>query len=184
VYVTDIEPVLNVLVRTTARMDAFVAGMLTGAALGLVTRTAVPTQWLLLARRASLVGLVPLAWYCSDNSRFLGLGVTLLELDLAVLAASVSLMSMSVPGFRGHAPTMLVRLGRWSLPIYVWHYPVFAAVTRNTQDEQWWLRVMIAAVLTTALCVANEVFIERRVTRLLDHPSWHRVGGPTARPET
>ena len=131
VQVTELEPVINVLLRTTARMDAIVVGMLLGAVLALVPRDAVSPRMLSLVGAGSLVALLPLLWYCSDDLRFLHWGVTLLELDLALLVGSIALGARTLTWSR-LAP--LSFLGRHSLVTYVWHYPAFAAVEARTRD--------------------------------------------------
>jgi peptidoglycan/LPS O-acetylase OafA/YrhL len=181
VYVTDLEPVLNVLLRTTARMDAIVVGMLLGAVLALVPAGAVSPRTLTCSAAAALLALLPLLWYCSDDERFLHWGVTLLELDLAVLLGAIAL-GARMPS-AGAVPALSF-LGRHSLVIYVWHYPAFAAVEARTRDWAWPPRTVVAFLVTAALCVATHYLLERHVARLLTHPSWLRLrprderGGP------
>lgn len=167
-HVTELEPVLNVLLRTTARMDAFVAGLLLGAVLALLGPRHMPRHVGILATAA----LLPLLWLCSDDERFLHWGVTLLELDLAVLLAAIVL------GPQRAVPSVLrpaTFLGRHSLSLYVWHYPAFAAVEARTSDWAWAPRALVALLVTAALCVATHYLIERHVARLLVHPFWGRL---------
>jgi peptidoglycan/LPS O-acetylase OafA/YrhL len=167
-HVTELEPVLNVLLRTTARMDAFVAGLLLGAVLSLWRPQRLPRWVGVLAT----VALVPLLWLCSDDERFLHWGVTLLELDLAVLLAAIVLgPQRAVP--RALRPATF--LGRHSLPLYVWHYPAVAAVGARTGDWAWAPRAVVALLVTAALCVATHYLLERHVARLLVHPFWARL---------
>ncbi len=182
-HVSDVEPAINVLLRTTARMDAIVAGMLLGAILALVPKDAVPPRVLTWCGSASLVGLLPLLWYCSYDTHFLHWGVTLLELDLAVLLGSISLGARTLA-------TVPLRplsfLGRQSLVIYVWHYPAFAAVEARTRDWAWAPRAVVALLVTALLCVATHYLLERHVARLLTHPFWLRLrpATPDAPPTT
>ena len=177
VQVTELEPVINVLLRTTARMDAIVVGMLLGAVLALVPRDAVSPRMLSLVGAGSLVALLPLLWYCSDDLRFLHWGVTLLELDLALLVGSIALGARTLTWSR-LAP--LSFLGRHSLVTYVWHYPAFAAVEARTRDWAWPPRTAVALLVTVALCVATHYLLERHVARLLTHPFWLRLRPRTA----
>lgn len=181
VHVTDLEPVLNVLLRTTARMDAFVAGVLVGAALAIAPKPRLDTPGVRVLGAAAWVALLPLFWYCSRDKSFLTWGVTLLELSLAGVIASVALT--------GRAPLplthpALVFMGRHSLPLYVWHYPTFAAVERHTTDWNWAPRTLVAVLVTAALCVATHYLVERHVSRLLAHPGWVRVTGRGVSPLT
>jgi peptidoglycan/LPS O-acetylase OafA/YrhL len=171
-HVSELEPVLNVLLRTTARMDAMVVGMLLGAVLALVPRDVVAPRVLTWTGAASLAALVPLLWYCSDDERFLHWGVTLLELDLAVLLATIALGGRTLTTVR---LSVLSFLGRHSLVIYVWHYPVFAAVEARTGDWSWPARTVLALAVTAVACIATHYLVERHVARLLTHPFWLRL---------
>ncbi len=173
-HVTQLEPVINVLLRTTARMDAVVVGMLLGVTLSLVPRTSVPTGRAVARTGAVALGLLlPLLWYCSDDQRFLHWGVTLLELDLAVLLACIALGGPTLTSLRLRP---LSFLGRHSLVIYVWHYPTFAAVEARTRDWAWPPRTLVALAVTLVLCVATHYLLERRVARGLAHWVWLRPG--------
>ena len=175
VHVTELEPVINVLLRTTARMDAIVVGMLLSAVLALVPGDIVSRGTLRWTGRLSLAALVPLLWYCSDDGRFLHWGVTLLELDLVLLLGSIALGGGVLMSPR---LGLLSFLGRHSLVIYVWHYPVFAAVEARTRDWAWPPRALVALLVTVALCVATHYLLERHVARLLTHPLWLRLRPP------
>ncbi len=171
-HVTDTEFVFQVLVRTTARMDAFVVGVLLGAALPVMRRYATYTRRTVdLVGLAALVALVPLFVYCSTDDRFLHWGVTLLELDLAVVFGAVAL------GARGRSLSAvstrpLVFLGRHSLLLYIWHYPVFVFTERHTPDMAWELRTVIALLATVVVCLLAHLLVERRVQALLRQPWW------------
>jgi peptidoglycan/LPS O-acetylase OafA/YrhL len=176
-HVSDIEFVFQVLVRTTVRMDAFVVGVLLGAALPLVRRHATYTpRTMNLVGLGALLALVPLFFYCSTDERFLHWGVTLLELDLAVLFGAVSLGARG-RGLRGVAAAPLSFLGRHSLLLYIWHYPVFVFVERHTPDLPWQLRTLIALLATAVVCLLSHVLVERRAQALLRHPAWRRLDG-------
>ena len=172
VHVSALEPVLNVLLRTTARMDAVVAGMLLGALLAVVPRDALSRRALTLLGVSALLTLPPLLWYCSSDERFLHWGVSLLELVLAVLLGAIALGGRAL-GSPRLAP--LSFLGRHSLVIYVWHYPAFAAVEARTRDWAWPPRTLVALLVTIALCVATHYLLERYVARALTHPFWLRL---------
>lgn len=171
-HVSEIEPVILVLLRTTVRMDAFVVGLLLGAILAVVRRQDVPSRLPDVIAVMSCAALLPLLWYCSTDEAFLGWGVTLLELDLAVLIGAVALGARML-GWLTLAPLAL--LGRQSLPLYVWHYPVFAAVEVHTKSWSWPPRTVLALVITALVCAATHYLIERHVTRVLVHPAWARL---------
>lgn len=170
-HVAEVEPVLNVLLRTTARMDPFVVGVLLGTVMTLVRPGAVNPRTTGRMGVAAAIALAPLLWMCSRDERFLGWGVTLLELDLAVLVAAIALGGNGLGVLRARR---LRFLGRHSLLVYVWHYPVFAAVESHTSDWAWPTRTFLALTITVMVCIASYLLIERHVSRLLVHPAWAR----------
>ncbi|GAA5152974.1 acyltransferase [Nocardioides marinquilinus] len=177
VHVSGIEPELLVLLRTTARIDAFVAGVLTALVVAHLARTELRPRSLTIVATTALAAAPLLAWYCSHDQRFLHWGVTLFEIDLALLVGALALGARS-PRVLTAAP--LVFLGRNSLPIYVWHYPVFAAVARNVPEWGWVPRALLGFALTAVACAASHYLVERRVGRMLDHPRWRREESPAA----
>jgi peptidoglycan/LPS O-acetylase OafA/YrhL len=180
VYVTDLEPILNVLVRTTARMDAFVAGILTGVLVVMLRDRDLDPRWLRGTQIVAGTALVPLAWACSEDATFVGWGVTALEADLCLFVGATALAGTSGTP-RARPFRLLALLGLASLTVYVWHYPVFAAVARHTTESHWATRTVIAFAVTIAICITNEYLLERRVSRALTHPLWvkaFRQGSP------
>lgn len=171
-HVTDTEFVFQVLVRTTARMDPFVAGVMLGAALPLVRRLEVPQWAVRWTVTTTLVALVPLAYYCSRDERFLAWGVTLLELDLALLFGATALLTAAPRPIRAMSARPLAFLGRHSLLLYIWHYPVFTFLARHTEDWGWAPRTLVALVLTVVVSLLAHRLVERRATELLRHPAW------------
>jgi peptidoglycan/LPS O-acetylase OafA/YrhL len=171
-HVTDEEFVFQVLVRTTARMDPFIVGVMLGAGLPLVRRLDIP-QWAVRATASvTLVALVPLAYYCVRDERFLTWGVTLVELDLALLFGAASLLDRAPRAISAVGSRPLAFLGRHSLLLYIWHYPVFNFLARHTEDWSWPLRTVVGLVLTVVISLLAHRLVERRVTELLRHPGW------------
>lgn len=180
-HVADTEFVFQVLVRTTARMDPFVVGVMLGAALPWVRRLSPPEGALRAAATSSLALLVPLMWYCSRDERFLAWGVTLLELDLAVLFGSIVLLGRPPSPVRLMSRPWLTFLGRHSLLLYIWHYPVFVFVERHTRDWDWPMRTLVGLLATAVLSLVSYHLVERRAAAILRHPEWAktREGLPT-----
>lgn len=170
-HVSEYESLFQVLLRTSTRMDAFVAGMLVAALIagaGTWRPTRLQVQALGLV---SSLALLPLLWWCSRDERFIGWGVTLLEIDLALFLAALTWGARPLAIFTA-APFAF--LGRHSLPLYVWHYPLFAAVEARTPDWSWFSRGIVAFVVTTLACILTYWFIERNVKRVLQSPWWNR----------
>lgn len=171
-HVMTEEPVMNVLLRSTARMDAVVAGVLLGAILALAPERTPSPRALTRIGTASLVLLIPLLWYCSNDERFLRWGVTLLEVDLAILLGSIALGARTLTSRRLSGVSLL---GRQSLVIYVWHYPAFAAVEARTRDWAWPPRTLAALMVLLVLCLATHYLVDRHIARVLTHPVWLRM---------
>ncbi len=174
-HVYDTEFVFQVLVRTTARMDPFVVGVMLGAALPLLRRASLPQWTIRWSASASLVALVPLAYYCSRDERFLAWGVTLLELDLVVLFGATALLVTAPRSISLMSARPLAFLGRHSLLIYIWHFPVFSFVARHTEDWAWFPRTVVALLLTVVISLAAHRFVERKAVQYLRHPRWREL---------
>jgi peptidoglycan/LPS O-acetylase OafA/YrhL len=174
-HVTDIEYVFQVLVRTTARMDPFVVGVMLGAALPHLRRLRLPARAVELTALGSLAALLPLMWYCSRDDRFLAWGVTLLELDLAVLFGALALLARAPTALRLVGSRPLAFLGRHSLLLYIWHYPVFVLVQRHTDDWGWPMRTALGLLATVAIALLSYWLVERRAAAALRHPWWRQV---------
>ena len=176
-HVTDTEFVFQVLVRTTARMDPFLVGVMLGAALPLVRRLGLPQRVVAWTATGALLALVPLAYYCSRDERFLAWGVTLLELDLALLFGATALLTTVPRPVAAMGSRPLAFLGRHSLLLYIWHYPVFTFLARHTEDWAWPMRTLVALVLTVVISLLAHRLVERRATELLRHPAWREADG-------
>lgn len=177
VFVTEGE--FTALLRTTTRADAALAGAAVGAA------TAV--GWLEHLRpyaRATVVVstllLIPLTWINLDESWHFGLGGVALDLTLMAFLAGVTVAS-TVPALVGRTlgSRPLAFLGRRSLGVYVWHFPVFAQVSAHGTEWESWQRIAVAWPLALALAVAGELLVEGQARLLLSAGWWDRVDTPS-----
>lgn len=172
-HVADTEFVFQVLVRTTVRMDPFVVGVIAAAALPQLRRLALSVRATARIAASSLVALVPLLIWCDHDTAYLHWGGTFLEWDVAVFFASVALGGTTLfldPVVRN---ATLVWLGRNSLSIYVWHYPVFMFVQRHTGPGwTWQAQTVLGVLVTLGICVAANQLLERWVTAWLGLPGW------------
>jgi peptidoglycan/LPS O-acetylase OafA/YrhL len=170
-HVMHTEYLFQVLVRTTARMDPFVLGAIVGASVPYLDRWVRVRSDLQVAATIALASLVPLIWYCVDDMRFLQFGVTLESLAIAVLFGAVALGARTPWPLRSRVLTVL---GRHSLLLYIWHYPIFVFVNRHSGDWAWPTRTAVALGLVLVVCAAAYWAVERHTAQLMRHPVWKR----------
>ena len=174
-HASDTEFVFQVLVRTTVRMDPFVVGVLAAAALPQLRRLELPARAWSATVLGSLVALVPLLVWCDHDLSYLHWGGTALEWDVAAFFVAVALGGSSQLAERAVGNRPLVVLGRASLPIYVWHYPVFMFVQRHTSSWAWQATTVCGLLATALVTVAAGRLLDRPVTAFLQRPGWREL---------
>lgn len=160
------------LLRTSVRIDAPLAGALAAASLPYLTRFRAHAR---TAGTLAAVALLPLAYLTTPNAGYFGWAGHLTDLALFVFCASVVLAPLPRPVAAPLSWPPLAFLGRRSLGLYVWHYPVFFFVARHSFEWSWWWRTAVALLLTLACTLLSEWLVENRVQRALDSPSWREL---------
>jgi peptidoglycan/LPS O-acetylase OafA/YrhL len=160
------------MLRTTVRLDAPLTGAAAAAAIPFVTRLAPRAR---LISGLSLVALVPLLYFTAPASGYFGWPGLLLDLSLAgfVIACTIATPARFVTTSLGSR--LLTYLGRRSLSLYLWHYPIFWFVSRHTHDWGWEARTLVALSLTVAIAELSERLVESRVQKLLQSPAWKEM---------
>lgn len=108
----------------------------------------------------TLVGLVLIAREI-DLFQFLREWSVVCTLAGAVLVFAVHHASPHHRVVRTLSNGALGWLGRASLPIFVWHVPVFVTVSRHTSDWHWLARTALCAMLLALVVIAADRWIER-----------------------
>lgn len=160
--------------RTTSRGDAPLTGALVAAALPFLRRL---TPY---AGRLAVLGalaLVPLMFAVADTDGYFSFPGVLLNAALAAVLLGCTLAEPPRAMQAVLGRPLLTFLGRHSLSIYLWHYPVFWFVARHTSDWNWEARTAVAVAVTAAGALASELIVERRVQGALDSPRWRRLDG-------
>lgn len=183
-HIYEYEGPYHALLRTWARGDASMTGALAAATLpyvrGFVERGRY-TTYASLATLVALFSLIPLAYYTSPPDGYFHFPGVLLDVALfaVVLGCTVAPLSRIAVVPLGWAP--LAFLGRHSLSIYLWHYPIFWFVARHSVDWEWWQRVLLAFSVTAVAAFLSERLVEARVQRWLASPRWHDTDRGLAR---
>lgn len=165
---------------TTTRADGLVLGALIAVLLprlGLLERR---DRWLVPACLAVLGALVLVSPELPQDQY-------LREWGLAFTLVSALLVATLVQGMSGDSPLprpsasraflehpVLQWLGKASLAIYVWHYPLFWAVSRHTQDWSPGSRTVVAVAMLAVVVYAAQRFIEEPTRRWLRHSTLFR----------
>lgn len=172
VHIYDVEGAYSALVRTWARGDAPLAGALAAAALPFLGRFADRAK---PVTAIALLSLVPLLYYNAPAEGYFHLPGVLLDvaLGLFVIGCVLAPPSRLVTGPLARRP--LAFLGRHSLSIYLWHYPIFWFISRHSIDWRWELRTLVALSLTAVAAFLSEQLVERRVQGWLASPRWRET---------
>ncbi len=177
-HIYQTEGLYQALLRTNARMDAPLSGALAACLLPYARRFA---RWAPIAAVGSLAALAGLSLATVDDVRFFRLAGDSVDLALAVfvLACTVAPVSARLTAVVGFAP--LAMLGRRSLSLYIWHFPIYMYLYHHTESWSYQLRTAVAVALTVAVAVVNDRTVERWVGRALVDPRWSRLdrGIPT-----
>ena len=173
-HVYDVSGAYRALLQTTTRMDAPLTGALAAASLPYLHSLRRVANPLLLLSTIALVPVLVLADEEAGFSRWPGAAVDVTLFVFVVTCAMTAgpwilnrTLGSAVPAF----------LGRRSLSLYLWHYPLFWFVSRHSADWSWQLRTLVALVATFALAEASERLVETRVQRALRSERWAELDG-------
>ena len=172
-HVYETEGVFSALIRVQTRADGLLWGALAAAVFPYAQKLRAYARPALVV---STLMLIPLMGAVVDEAGYFGLGGWLLNIDMFVfvLAASMAtpppyLLSRTL----GWGP--LVVAGRYSLVLYIWHYPLFWYLSKNQTEWSWQTTTLVAYALTLVIAVLAQVLIERPTQRWLRSEKWHAL---------
>lgn len=171
-HIYDVEGSFSALIRTWARGDAPVAGALVAAALPYLRRFGPQLRPLTIV---AFYSLIPLLYLNVSAEGYFHLPGVLLDLALMVFVAGCALATVPAVVRWPLERRTLVFLGKHSLSIYLWHYPVYWFLSRHTLDWSWEERVAVAFVITAFACWVSERYVESRVQKWLASPKWRET---------
>jgi peptidoglycan/LPS O-acetylase OafA/YrhL len=160
------------LLRTAGRADAPIAGALAAALLPFVKLDQHRARILALG---GAVALLPLLYVTGDLDYFFGAPGVLVDVAVGALLIGLSLAPAHPALTAVFARRPLRFLGRYSLGIYLWHYPVFWFVARHGIEWNWGVRVVVAFAITAVMVAIGQLVAERRVTQIVDSPRWRAM---------
>ena len=160
------------LLRTSVRIDAPLTGALAAAALPYLSRF---RQYAAAAGTLAVVSLVPLAYFTTPFAGYFRWAGHLTDVALFVFVASAVLAPL--PGVVAATLSWrpLAFLGRRSLGLYIWHYPIFLFLSRHTFNWAWGWRAAAAFGLVLACTLVSEWLVENRILRALSSPAWREL---------
>ena len=173
-HVYDVDGAYRALLQTTSRMDAPLTGALAAAALPYLR------SWRRLAGPLlvlSTIALIPVLVLADEEDGFFHWPGAAVDVVLFVFVVGCALTSGPRLLNRTLGSGVLAFLGRRSLSLYLWHYPLFWFVSRHSSDWSWQLRTVVGLVATFAIAEASERLVETRVQRALRSERWAELDG-------
>jgi peptidoglycan/LPS O-acetylase OafA/YrhL len=167
-----------VAVDTFARADALLLGVLLAIVLPSVRRWGPHAPLIGSLASVGLVGLLLVSREGDPLAFLQGWGVAF-TLTALVLVACIVLHDGPSRLTRVLSRPSLTWLGRASLAIYVWHYPLIFWIGRHTPTWSWVAQTTVFLAMLAAVAVASDRWVERPVrTWLTTHLRAPSEGAP------
>lgn len=160
-------------ILTTTRSDGLMWGVLLAMALPWMARFE-RWSWVLFS---AVAGMLACQLVLQELDQFAYLGPWSLIYQFFIGCTLVAIWLQETPSLvsRFLASSPLRWLGRNSLTIYFWHFPIFVVVARHLPEAPWWALGLVSLFTVGALTVVLERFVEEPTRRLLArHPLFRR----------
>ncbi|WP_109506322.1 acyltransferase family protein [Nocardioides speluncae] len=178
-HVYETEGIYQALLRTTVRADAPLAGAVGAAAMPFLSKLAPAGKWL---AGLAAIALAPLVYLIADpvgaaepGRNFFGVPGVALTLALMTFMVGFTLRPDNRPVGVVLGSPPLAFLGRHSLALFLWHYPIFWYVSRHSDGWSWQERTLVGLAATAVIAFAGELIAERPMQRYLSSPDWREV---------
>ncbi len=162
--------VYQALLKTTVRAEPMLWGATLGVILFLVGDRYRDRlrDWSGPATLIGAVGGVGVLAFWSATEEYFGPEGTAYNVAMVLVMTGLLCATPANLIARGLSNRVLVLLGSYSLAVYVWHYPIFWAVSRHSADWTTWSRVVVAFTITAVAAYGTTHWIDRPLNRWLD----------------
>ena len=169
-HVHETEGLYQALLRTNTRIDGPLTGALAACLVPYLQPLARWATWGAVGGVVTMFAVLPLT---VDDVAYMTLPGAVLDASLAAIVISCTIAPVSVWLTRTLGAAPLAILGKRSLSVYIWHFPVFMYFGEN-YGSRWDKATVTAVALAIALLIAfaADVTLERGVSRVLSHPRW------------
>ncbi len=170
VYVHD--GAFTALLQLQSRGDGPVWGAIAAVTVPFAGRL---RPWAPTVGAVCVLALVPIMFWVHAPGRYFSIPGLVLDVVLALFVVCTALAPPNryLESAVGTRPWQF--LGRHSLGLYLWHYPVFWFISLNHPTWDSWVKVVVSLVLTAFFATLMTFLVERPLQRWLRSPGWSEV---------
>jgi peptidoglycan/LPS O-acetylase OafA/YrhL len=167
VHILDVEGWWRASLRTTTRMDSLLLGALAAILLPWLEAIRRHASAILWAAGAALLGVVLTSGFVGQFQYLEAHGLVFNAAATVFVVAAYHQPDRTTGVLRCICWRPIPMLGRASLSIYLWHYPLFWAIARHTASWGWFPRTLLAFASLAVIVLFVQRVIEVPVSRWL-----------------